>query len=57
MPSTVVDRLIEQGNGKLLPLIDKINSYFKEDWPGYRSEMENAPLSPFKDWEDLEIRE
>jgi len=57
MPSTVVDRLIEQGNSKLLPLIDQINSYFREDWPRYRSEMENAPLSPFKDWEDLEIRE
>ena len=55
MPSATVDRLIEQGEGKLMPAIEKVNKFFEEQWPEYRSAMEAADLSPFKDYEPLEL--
>ena len=45
--------LIENANAKLDPLIDQINEFYKTQWLDYRTLVEEANLSLFKDYEIL----
>jgi len=37
--------------------IAEINSFFEEQWPAYRSTVEEANLSPFKEFTPVEMDE
>ncbi len=46
-------RVMQQARDMITPVIDKINAFYANEWPQYREAMENANLSPFKDYEPL----
>lgn len=38
---------------KTKEILEKVNAFYKEQWPTYRSMMEGVSISPFKDYEPL----
>jgi len=38
---------------KTKEILEKVNAFYKEQWPDYRSMMEGVNISPFKDYEPL----
>ena len=52
-PGSTEIRLIENANNKLDPIIEAINNFYQVEWINYRSLVENAKLSMFKDYETL----
>jgi hypothetical protein len=52
-PGSTEMRLIENANNKLNPVIEEINNFYKIEWLNYRSLVEDAKLSMFKDYETL----
>ncbi|MEO1049654.1 MAG: hypothetical protein AAFX87_03490 [Bacteroidota bacterium] len=55
VPGPTEERLVKQAMDKLKPILDKINAFYKNDWPAYKTEMEKADLSPFKEYEPLKL--
>lgn len=53
-PGETEERLVEQAEQKLEEALKKVNRFFREDWTQYRREVEQADLSPFKDYEPLQ---
>jgi len=41
----------------LKPVIEKVNTFFKDEWPKYKKAVEAANLSFFKAYEALEVKE
>ena len=37
-------------------VLNKINVFFEDEWKKYQSEVENAKLSLFKNYEPIEIQ-
>lgn len=42
-------RLISQAEDELRTALNEVNSFYKEEWPGYRNQMEQVEISPFKE--------
>jgi len=52
-PGRTENTLLKNANAKVGTVIDKINSFFKTEWPAYRTKMEALKLSPFKDAKEI----
>jgi photosystem II stability/assembly factor-like uncharacterized protein len=52
-PGATEERLIEQAEAKLDIAIEKVNEFFKKDWPEYRKAVEAVEFKPFEDYEPL----
>ena len=48
-PGATEARLLKQGQDKLNPWLDKVNKFYKEDWPRFEKQAESTDLSPFKE--------
>lgn len=48
------DIIMKQGEEAMNTYIEKVNKFFEEDWKPYRKAVEEARLSPFKDYEPVE---
>ncbi len=42
-------RLISQAGDELREALNEVNAFYESEWPGYRSQMEQVELSPFKE--------
>ncbi len=45
--------VFRQAEEKTKDMLDKVNVFYKTQWPEYRSTMEKISISPFKDYEPL----
>ena len=54
-PGTTEERLAAQAQEKLKAQLEAVNNYFKEVWPSFRKEMEALDLSPFEEYEAIEL--
>jgi hypothetical protein len=53
-PISARDNVVyEHAEVKTKEILDKVNTFYKEQWPAYRSMMEGVSISPFKDYEPL----
>lgn len=43
------EQLISQAEAELKSTLEKVNSFYKEEWPGYKTKMEQVEISPFKE--------
>ncbi|MFD2516747.1 VPS10 domain-containing protein [Salinimicrobium flavum] len=43
------DQLISQAETELKEALEQVNSFYKKEWPAYRSKMEQVEISPFKE--------
>ena len=57
VPGPTEERLLSQAQDQLEAIIKDVNEFYRSSWPEYRNKMEGLKLSPFKDYEPLEIRE
>lgn len=48
------DIIMKQGEEAMNAYIKKVNKFFEEEWKPYRKAVEDARLSPFKDYERVE---
>jgi hypothetical protein len=48
------DIIMKQGEDAMNAYIEKVNKFFEEEWKPYRKAVEDARLSPFKDYEPVE---
>jgi hypothetical protein len=55
MPGPTEERLFKQGHEKLLPWLEKVNEFFKTDWPKYQEHVNSTDLSPFKEVKSFEL--
>ena len=55
-PGATEERLKKQGDEKLAPWVDQVNSFFSDEWTKYRQHVENTDLSPFEDVEKFELK-
>ncbi|GAB2774246.1 VPS10 domain-containing protein [Salinimicrobium soli] len=42
-------QLLKQAEDELQEALKEVNTFYKEEWPGYRQKMEQLDLSPFKE--------
>lgn len=55
-PPTATERtLMEQAREAADEAVEKINSFFEEEWPAYVRDVESAQLSPFKEFERVSL--
>lgn len=54
-PGVTERRLAERAKAHVEEAVEKINRFFREEWPAYQETMMEANLSPFKDFEAVEI--
>jgi photosystem II stability/assembly factor-like uncharacterized protein len=52
-PGKTENQLIKTANEKVSAEIEKINTFYKKDWPAYRKEIESLSLTLFKDFKEL----
>jgi hypothetical protein len=52
-PGKTENQLIKTANEKVSAEIEKINTFYKKDWPAYRKEIESLNLTLFKDFKEL----
>ncbi|WP_093113697.1 VPS10 domain-containing protein [Salinimicrobium catena] len=43
------EQLISQAEEELKSALEKVNTFYKEEWPPYRQKMEQVEISPFKE--------
>ena len=55
MPGATEERLINQGQGKLRPWLEKVNKFYLEDWPGFEEQAKATDLSPFKETKEFTL--
>lgn len=48
---------LEQLNTRLEAYIARVNAFFDKDWKAYREKAAAVPMSPFKDYEALKIKD
>ena len=48
------DIVVKQATEAMDAYVEKVNAFFEEDWKPYRKAVEDAKLSPFKDFERVE---
>ena len=46
---------MKQGQDKLNPWLEKVNSFYKEDWPKFESQAKATDLSPFKETAEFSL--
>jgi bisphosphoglycerate-dependent phosphoglycerate mutase len=56
-PSQSERRALQHAEARLQRLIDNVNAFFEDDWPAYRSAVEQADLQLFSDYEPLRLTE
>jgi ElaB/YqjD/DUF883 family membrane-anchored ribosome-binding protein len=54
-PTSTERTLMEHARESVNKALEKINGFFEDEWPAYVEEMENAELSPFKQFENVEL--
>lgn len=53
-PISARDNVVYQhAEDKTKEILEKVNAFYREQWPSYRSMMEGVSISPFKDYEPL----
>jgi hypothetical protein len=52
-PGKTENQLIKTVNEQVDAEIEKINAFYKKDWPAYRKEIESLHLTLFKDFKEL----
>ena len=55
MPGPTEQRLMKQGQEKLAPWLEKVNSFYTNEWPKYEEHVKQTDLSPFKDIESFKL--
>ncbi|MEZ4974894.1 MAG: hypothetical protein R2820_16425 [Cyclobacteriaceae bacterium] len=48
------NRVMKHANDKAQLILDKVNTFYKDQWPAYREMMEKVSISPFKDYQPLD---
>jgi photosystem II stability/assembly factor-like uncharacterized protein len=56
-PGTTERQLIKNAEDKLNTVLNKINTFYENDWPKYRMSVEKLELSPFKAFEPFKTGE
>lgn len=54
-PNSSHDYLLEYSETETEKVLDKINQFFKDDWPKYQSAVEDEKLSLFKDYKPITV--
>lgn len=54
-PGATEQRTLEHVDTVIKPVIEKVNTFFAEEWPKYRQYSESVDLSPFKDYEPIRM--
>ncbi|MDX1628197.1 MAG: hypothetical protein R3345_05825, partial [Fulvivirga sp.] len=54
-PGDTEERLVKQAEEKLAIALRDVNAFFEKAWPDFRKELEGVDLSPFKDYEPIEV--
>lgn len=54
-PTSTERTLIKHAREAVEEALDKINDFFENEWPAYVRDMESAELSPFKQFESVEL--
>ena len=54
-PTATEERLMGFAKDALEAYAEQVNAFFAEAWPDYREQMEAVEISPFKDYEAVEI--
>lgn len=55
MPGPTEDRLFKQGHDKLLPWLEKVNTFYQKEWPMFEEQVKATDLSPFKEVKTFEL--
>ena len=56
-PTATEERMMQQAEDALTAWLESVNGFYADQWPSYRSSVENISLSPFKDYEPVSIEE
>ena len=56
-PSQSERRALQHAEARMQRLIENVNAFFEDDWPAYRSAVEQADLQLFSDYEPLRLNE
>jgi photosystem II stability/assembly factor-like uncharacterized protein len=52
-PGDTENKLIKRFETELAKALEKVNNYFANDWPAFRSAVEKLDTSPFKEYEPI----
>lgn len=55
MPGPTEQRLLKQGQEKLAPWLEKVNAFYKDEWPKYQEHVKQTNLSLFKETESFKL--
>jgi hypothetical protein len=55
-PGATEERVMEHARTAVADAIEKVNAFFTDQWPAYRNKVEATDLSPFKDYEPIDIK-
>ena len=55
VPGPTEERLYKQGQDKLKPWLEKVNTFFKDQWPKFKDHVNQTDLSPFKEIKEFKL--
>lgn len=56
-PGATEERLLKQGQARLTPWLEKVNTFYSEEWPKFEEQCEATDLSPFKETKSFKLEE
>ncbi len=54
-PGPTEERVVQQVDVMIKPILEGVNSFYETAWPDYRKEVEEIDLSPFKDYDPIKL--
>ncbi len=54
-PGHTEERVVQQVDVMIKPILEGVNSFYETAWPDYRKEVEEIDLSPFKDYDPIKL--